>query len=443
MRLSLRMKFFAPILILTVVGMAVLVMLNDRATLNALQQVEGQSMTLLSQSMAKDITGTVAANLKVLGSFATTPVVAAAARGRDPDAANALLATLKTGLTGADYANIFNMQGTSQASSNVASIGKVKVPDRDYFALVTRDNKANVVSKAIISRTMGRAAIVLAQPVRDASGALVGVINTGMDLESLTRNLATTKIGQTGYAFILDAQGMVLAHPDKALLMKTDLAGTDLGKRILATTGTAVIRYADASGRHLAAVTREPRTGWFFVVEAPMREFAAFAAAATRQNVLIALVVTVVLLAAIVILLRLSVLRGLRRCMDFAAAVSRGELDRELDIRSGDELQTMGEALTTMGKSIKANLAEAKAKGEEAASQAQRAGLALEEAKRAQAQADAAKNEGMLLAADQLQGVMVALADASSQLAGEVSAVVASVGSRSGAPPKPPPPWKR
>ncbi|MHC1790923.1 methyl-accepting chemotaxis protein [Solidesulfovibrio sp.] len=427
MRLSLRAKFFGPILVIVVIGMAALVYLNDRTVKAAFKQVESQSMALLSQAMSKDVTGSVGANLRFLGSFAKDPLLVAAAQGRPSAEANALLATMGKGMTGADYANVYDATGLAIASSIPTAIGKVKVDDRDYFAAALREGKSDVVSKAIISRTTGKAAVVLAQPVRDAAGKTVGVINTGMDLESLTADLAATKIGQTGYAFILDAQGMILAHPDKSLLMKTDFAATEIGRRILATTGNAVIEYRDASGAHLAAVTRDPKTGWLVVVEAPLEEFGAYADAATHQSAAIALALTVAILAAIIVLLGVAVLGKLRACMEFAAAVAKGDLDRRLAIVSGDELQTLGEALTAMTASIKDNLAQARAKGEEAMAQADRAAKALDEAKASQEAAEAAKSQGMVLAADRLQGVMEALTDVAEQLSREIGTVTASV----------------
>ncbi|KHK00428.1 methyl-accepting chemotaxis protein [Desulfovibrio sp. TomC] len=427
MRLSLRAKFFGPILGIVILGMAALVYFNDRTVKTAFKNVESESMALLSQVMSKDISDSVSANLRLLGSFAQTPLVAAAAQNQDTAAASALFGAMAKGMTGADYANIFDAAGLVTASSNPAAVGKIKVDDRDYFKLVMQEGKSDVVSKAIISRTTNKAAIVLAQPVRDGSGKLVGMVNTGMDLESLTADLASTKIGQTGYAVILDAQGMVLAHPDKAQLMKTDLAATEIGKRILATTGTAVLEYHDASGAHLAAVTRDARTGWRVVVEAPLAEFSAFADAATRQNAGIALALTVAILAAIVVLLGVAVLGKLRVCVEFAAAVAKGDLNRRLDITSGDELQTLGEALSAMTASITTNLAEAHAKGEEAMAQADRAAKALADAQAAQEEAEAAKSQGMVLAADQLQGVMEALTDVAELLSREISTVTASV----------------
>jgi methyl-accepting chemotaxis protein len=427
MRLSLRAKFFAPIFILVVVGMAALVLVNDRAVKSAFTKVEGQTMALLGQSLAKDVAGSVADNLKLLSSFAKAPALARAAQGQGGEAASELMASLVKGMTGVDYANVFDASGLCLASTNPAAVGKVNVADRDYYAAVMKADKTDVVSKALVSRTTGKAAVVLAQPIRDAAGKLVGLVNAGMDLESLTADLTSLKVGTTGYAFILDAQGMVLAHPDKSQLMKDDLGRSEAGRRVLGVAGGAVLDYEDASGRHLVAVTRDARTGWFVAVEAPMAEFGAYADAATRQNAIIALIVTVAILAAILVLLRVAVLGKLRQCVDFAAAVAKGDLDRRIAITSGDELQTLGEALAAMGESIKANLAEAQAKSREAEVQAVQVAKALEDVKAAQAKAEAAKTQGLLMAADRLQGVMEALDEVAAELSREITTVAASV----------------
>ena len=50
MRLSLRTKFFTPILALVVIGMTLLVVFNDHATKSALEQVESQSMTQIGRA---------------------------------------------------------------------------------------------------------------------------------------------------------------------------------------------------------------------------------------------------------------------------------------------------------------------------------------------------------------------------------------------------------
>ncbi len=117
-----------------------------------------------------------------------------------------------------------------------------------------------------------------------------------MDLASLTRALAGTRIGSTGYAFILDGDGMVLAHPESGLIMKNDLGTSPARRQFMAVADKAVVAYQAPDGAHLAAVVREAGTGWRFVVDAPLAEYEAYATAATRQNALIAVLVTLAIL---------------------------------------------------------------------------------------------------------------------------------------------------
>ena len=113
-------------------------------------------------------------------------------------------------MTGVDFANVYDAAGLKMASSSQATGGKKNsVSDRDFFAAVIKEGKKDVISKPLISRTTGKAAIALAQPLRGADGRLVGLINAGMDLDSLTKELASVKIGKTGYAYIMDAEGMM------------------------------------------------------------------------------------------------------------------------------------------------------------------------------------------------------------------------------------------
>ncbi len=95
--------------------------------------------------------------------------------------------------------------------------------------------------------------MVLAQPVYGPDRKLIGLLNAGMDLVALTGTLSESRIGSSGYAFILDRDGMVLAHPDQNLLMKNDLAGTAFGRDILAVAGQGLVRFRDAQARQQAA----------------------------------------------------------------------------------------------------------------------------------------------------------------------------------------------
>ena len=101
-----------------------------------------------------------------------------------------------------------------------------------------------------------------------------------------------------------------------------------------------------------------------------------------------------------------------------AGEVARGNLDVTFRAqkRAGGVYEVMRSATATM----KEKIAEAEEKSAEAARQAERARLATEEANAAKAAAERAKAEGMLQAAQQLEGVVDILTSASEELSAQI-----------------------
>ncbi len=58
-------------------------------------------------------------------------------------------------------------------------------------------------------------------------GEFRGVVGADTVLDTLVENLSTLKIGDTGYAFIVDAGGMILVHPNQDYVLKARLQDTD------------------------------------------------------------------------------------------------------------------------------------------------------------------------------------------------------------------------
>ncbi len=420
MRLNLQVKFFAPVLVVILAGMALLVGFNFRNEKHAFDLVSEETMSLMNQALANDISGNVAANLAIMEAFAAEPVLAGPLLDQAPDAANAVLRHMVRSMQGVDYANVFNLRADSVASTNAASIGKVNVADRDYFQLVA-GGKSTALSKAIVSRTTGKAVVVIARPILDQDKKLLGVLNAGLALDGLTRALSETRIGSTGYAFILDKDGMVLAHPDPGQLMKTDLAKTPLGQGAAAVQTSGIVRFEDAGGEQMAAVRRDPDTGWIFAVVAPSGDLRAHVLAAARSNMILAGLLTVALIISVSLAVRGFILKPLRRCTGFAQSAAQGDLNGRLDIATRDEMGDLAQALGEMTASIRTNLEAAAQRGAEAEEQTRKAVAALGQAEESRARAERAKSEGMIAAADRLQGIMEALTQASQRLSSEVS----------------------
>lgn len=87
----------------------------------------------------------------------------------------------------------------------------VNVSERAYFKLAA-GGKANV-SDVLISKATNKPSVIVAAPiVRD--GAVKGVVYGVLDGTGLTNITNKIKVGETGYAYIANKTGVLMAHPD-------------------------------------------------------------------------------------------------------------------------------------------------------------------------------------------------------------------------------------
>jgi methyl-accepting chemotaxis protein len=120
------------------------------------------------------------------------------------------------------------------------------------------------------------------------------------------------------------------------------------------------------------------------------------------------------------LLLTRGITRPLAACLEFAGAVARGDLDRELSVRRGDETGLLADSLRRMLATLRQTIEEARSKGREAEQEAQNAHAAKAEAEKARQAALDARRDGMLQAAGRIEGVVEVVTSASEELSAQV-----------------------
>ena len=81
--------------------------------------------------------------------------------------------------------------------------------------------------------------IIVAGPLKSADKGVgtIGTMISGWKLNSLNKRIGELKLGETGFAFLVDNKGTIIVHPDKELMMKgniSDLKGMEtLGRRMI------------------------------------------------------------------------------------------------------------------------------------------------------------------------------------------------------------------
>jgi len=67
--------------------------------------------------------------------------------------------------------------------------------------------------------------VIVAGPLKSTDKGIgtIGAIVSGWKLNPLSKRIGELKLGKTGFAFLVDNKGMIIVHPEKELMMKTNI----------------------------------------------------------------------------------------------------------------------------------------------------------------------------------------------------------------------------
>jgi len=270
MKLNLRNKFLLPTSAAVAVVFTTLLLLTVNLAGNALHDSVTADMVEICEALTGTIETWVEDRDHATRRWAELPEVAQVVEGAgDASVASAALARLARNTPEAEGLYVTDGRGKVVAASNPDVVGKLDLSERAYFQECRR-TRQTAFSELIRSKATGNAVLAICQPVgRD--GALV----TAFELSELAaRVIEPIKIGETGYAYVLDAGGTVVAHPDHGLILEHNVSGDEWGREILAS-GTGQLAYEFKGVAKQAAFHRFERLGWTTVLTVDEAQFLA------------------------------------------------------------------------------------------------------------------------------------------------------------------------
>ncbi|MBV9518175.1 MAG: GAF domain-containing protein, partial [Hyphomicrobiales bacterium] len=190
-----------------------------------------------------------------------------------------------------------------------------------------------------------------------------GVTVAEVNLKLIWDVITAIRVGEKGYAYIVDAKGRLVAHPELSLVLRaTDFSQLPQVKQALATPAAreagsppssapagenAEIATGYEGGSVLTAHAEVPRLNWNVFVQLPLAEALAPVYASLFQT--LALLGLGLLLALVLggFLARRLVL-PIRRLQEGAERLGGGDLSQRIAIRTGDEIETLAERFNEM-----------------------------------------------------------------------------------------------
>ena len=224
--------------------------------------------------------------------------------------------------------------------------------ERPWFQNAENTDQA-VWTDTYVDAGSGSLIISVARRVRDQNGNLVGVLAGDISLAGISELVSTTKVGETGYTFLIDSSSKVLAHPDSQMVEDRFDASQlfDTSRAIAGESG--FIEYEFEGEERLASYMPIEEIDGAIFAQIPVAEAYSANREVLRQIITLSIIVLLALIIVIIFYVTKNVVRPIVHYGDQMQKVSKGNLDVELEINRKDELGHLGTIFNQMVKDLK------------------------------------------------------------------------------------------
>ncbi|MGE4442799.1 MAG: methyl-accepting chemotaxis protein [Desulfomicrobium sp.] len=369
--IPIRMKLiggFLALLILVCAGLGFIA--YDRAKRASLSQVQ-ENIQLMAQDGARLVRSRLDFYLMGLEGIANRDVIRSMNWDRQ-------LLTLERETERMKYLGMGVIDADGQARYPDGSTADLK--DREYF----KDAMAgkSVLSNVIISRVTNSPVIILATPIRGFAGDVKAVLLARLDATMLSEITDNIKYGDTGYSYIIDNKGVLIAHGNRQFVLdqrnfveegKKDPQYASLGAMFqrMMKGEIGFDQYPFMGSDRFFGFAPVENTGWSIAVGAMQDDVLA---EVYRMGWMIGLASMAFFAVGIAIALLISraILLPVRNCVDLLRDISEGEgdLTKRLPVESTDEIGQLAQYFNTFVEKLQRIIAEISGNAQTVASSA-------------------------------------------------------------------------
>ena len=119
-----------------------------------------------------------------------------------------------------DYMFFCGKDGTTYRDTGLVG-SKGGILERDYYKAMMIAKQDVFVGEMVLSKTSNQYVIPIARAAKDANGNIFGFYVGMLGFKTLSDKITSFTVGETGYAFLLDKAGKIIAHPDNDYVMNT------------------------------------------------------------------------------------------------------------------------------------------------------------------------------------------------------------------------------
>lgn len=220
---------------------------------------------------------------------------------------------------------------------------------KEYYVKATSNKGKLVITQSTESFSRGRYVISVVKTV-EKDGKVVGVLGININVENLSKEFSSVKIGDNGYLFIFANNGIMLAHPDKSLI-GTYIATKQSYWDTVTSSKNGFVTYKYGGKDRFAVYETNELTGLKMIASLEQGELYKDVNAILRFLIIFITICTI-----LSVIFSVSFSKGvyinIKKLKDAFSQASKGDLTSLVKINSKDEFKELGQGFNLMVSNI-------------------------------------------------------------------------------------------
>ncbi len=196
----------------------------------------------------------------------------------------------------------------------------------------------------------GKLVITIAKKIQLSNGKK-GAVGFDIDLSTLRDKLVTTKIGKSGYALLVSADGTIIADSDKSRVMKNIKVEIPSGQSVLSKS-QGNVAYGSGKESKIAGFNKSKETGWTIMAVSPKSDYAQGLNAAITTAIIILLIMLVIAVICGIFIAKYAT-EPLTHIQQFAKRLSECDFSTPIIIKRKDEFADAALSLNKAQENVK------------------------------------------------------------------------------------------
>lgn len=348
---SLKVKMAAVLGLVVAILILTSGVLIVRYSYQALRLQKQQDELVMAKNIAIQVEEVLADARKTVEALARMPSI----QTMNPDQQIDVLTIVTQTTELIDGIVITNLDGKTMAIDGELNTERI-IPQGGYkkFSQEISRSPGSVISEVYLSKS-NQLCVAINAPIFQGNNA-IGMVSGGILLRNHSMGgIDNIRIGNTGYAYVVDASGDVIIHPEGEKILE-DFSENPAVKELLSKMKPGVIEFENQEGiLILAAFAPIVETGWGVVVRQPASESYAFAEH-IRKTHWIFLACGVVMALGFGFLLAGYYLRPISELTHAVQKVTQGDLNITIEPKTRDEVGELAKGFNEMTLALKKHL---------------------------------------------------------------------------------------